>query len=134
MYLDPRGLCALWREGLLAKQVLAGRTRGYRHHPQLERFRAHAGPEAAIDAYLGAVLAEAKRRAYRFDEAKVLGLRIARPITETRGQLLHEWAHFMAKLQVRDAVRYRLLRAVPAPRPHPLFRVVAGDIRPWDKA
>jgi len=38
-YLDAAGLVALWREGLLARAVLRGRTRGYRHHPQLERFR-----------------------------------------------------------------------------------------------
>ena len=38
-YLDARGLVALWRESLLAQAVLAGRTRGYRSHPQLERFR-----------------------------------------------------------------------------------------------
>jgi len=37
-YLDPKGLVALWREGLLAQAVAAGRTRGYRHHPQLARF------------------------------------------------------------------------------------------------
>lgn len=39
-YLDVRGLVALWREGLLAQAVLRGRTKGYLHHPQLERFRA----------------------------------------------------------------------------------------------
>ncbi len=38
-YLDAKGLVALWREALLAQAVLAGRTRGYRHHPQLARFR-----------------------------------------------------------------------------------------------
>jgi hypothetical protein len=37
-YLDAKGLVALWREGLLAQKVLAGLTKGYRHHPQLTRF------------------------------------------------------------------------------------------------
>jgi len=46
-YLDARGLVALWREGLLARAVLGGATKGYRHHPQLERFRAHSTPLAA---------------------------------------------------------------------------------------
>jgi hypothetical protein len=40
-YLDSQGLVALWREALLARAVLRGETRGYRHHPQLIRFRAH---------------------------------------------------------------------------------------------
>ena len=61
-YLDSQGLVALWREALLARAVLRGQTRGYRHHPQLERFRAHASPRAAISVYLSAVLREANRR------------------------------------------------------------------------
>src|SRR5262249_19353120 len=32
-YLDPQGLVALWREALLARAVLRGETKGYRHHP-----------------------------------------------------------------------------------------------------
>ena len=51
-YLDARGLVALWREALLAREVLRGNTRGYRHHPQLDRFRASAAPLSAINAYL----------------------------------------------------------------------------------
>ena len=70
-YLDPRGLVALWREALLAQQVLLGRTRGYRAHPQLTRFRARPDPAAAIAAYLEGVLAEAAARGYRFDAAKI---------------------------------------------------------------
>jgi hypothetical protein len=38
-YLDIKGLVALWREALLAKHVLEGRTKGYRNHPQLDRFK-----------------------------------------------------------------------------------------------
>jgi len=37
-YLDTAGLTACWREALLAQKVLTGMTRGYRRHPQLERF------------------------------------------------------------------------------------------------
>jgi hypothetical protein len=47
-YLDSKGLVALWREGLLAKAVLKGQTKGYKNHPQLERFKFHPVPEAAI--------------------------------------------------------------------------------------
>jgi len=132
-YLDPKGLVALWREGLLAKNVLAGRTRGYRHHPQLERFRAHRRPEAAIDAYLSAVLAEARSRSYRFDAAKLSGLRVSRPVPETRGQLLYEWGHLLDKLRRRDPARFRALRGCAVPEAHPLFRVVAGGIRAWER-
>ena len=51
-YLDPQGLVALWREALLARAVLRGEIRGYRHHPQLDRFRAQAAPVSALNAYL----------------------------------------------------------------------------------
>jgi hypothetical protein len=53
--LDPKGLVALWREGLLAQKVLQGRTTGYRSHPQLHRFRQSGEPLAAIATYLWAV-------------------------------------------------------------------------------
>jgi hypothetical protein len=61
-YLDARGLVALWREALLAQAVLSGRTRGYRHHPQLHRFRGHSGPRGAIAEDLRGVHAEAMSR------------------------------------------------------------------------
>ena len=134
MYLDAKGLVALWREGLLAKQVLAGNTRGYRNHPQLDRFRAHPRPDAAIDAYLSVVLAEARRRGYRFDERKLRGLGLSRRMPETRGQLLYEWGHLLKKLRVRDPARFQALRHLSAPQSHPLFRVVAGGVRSWERS
>jgi hypothetical protein len=133
-YLDPRGLVALWREALLARRVLEGRTPGYRHHPQLERFRASADPIAAIDAYLAGVHDEAVRRGYAFDASK-LAERDPHPrLAETRGQLEHEWRHLLAKLEARAPDRHRDLADVREPEPHPLFRVVAGGVRPWERA
>lgn len=132
-YLDSKGLVALWREALLAKKVLAGRTRGYRHHPQLTRFQASPHPASLIDAYLAGVLTEARRRGYRFDETKVPGRRIPRRLPETRGQLLHEWRHLLSKLRVRDPMRYRALLPITVPQPHPVFRIVAGGVRAWER-
>ena len=70
-YLDRQGLTACWREGLLAQAVLAGRTRGYRQHSQLERFRAQPDPVAAVGAYLEAVAREAADRGYSFDVTRI---------------------------------------------------------------
>jgi hypothetical protein len=133
MYLDAKGLVALWREGLLAKRVLSGRTGGYRTHPQLDRFRSHPRPEAAIDAYLSAVLLEAKRRGYQFDQRKLHGFRLRRPMPETRGQLLYEWSHLLKKLRARDPARFRSLSRLSAPKAHPMFRIVAGEVRAWER-
>jgi hypothetical protein len=71
-YLDSKGLVACWREALLAQAVLAGRTKGYTHHPQLERFRESVDPLDTIGAYLEGIAAEATRRGYHFDTARII--------------------------------------------------------------
>jgi hypothetical protein len=132
-HLDAKGLVALWRETLLAQAVVLGRTKGYRHHPQLHRFLAVPDPVAALGSYLAAVHAEAVARGYHFDAARINPARHAGTMPETRGQLLYEWAHLRRKLRVRDPGRWRASAEVARPAPHPLFRVVAGRVRPWEK-
>jgi Pyrimidine dimer DNA glycosylase len=132
-YLDAKGLVALWREGLLALAVLKGETRGYRHHPQLSRFRAHAAPRAAINTYLRAVAAEAAARGYAFNRRKLGPPRPGLKLETTRGQLEYEWRHLLAKLARRDPRLYRRWRGERVPRAHPLFRVVLGDVEPWER-
>ena len=63
-YLDAIGLIALWREGLLARKVLLGQTKGYTRHPQLIRFRETGNPLQTMDLYLKAVHEESIRRGY----------------------------------------------------------------------
>jgi hypothetical protein len=133
-YLDSAGLVALWREALLARAVLRGRTRGYRHHPQLERFRALERPVESLNRYLDAVYAEALRRGYAFDSGK-LGRSVPGPrIGESTGQLAFERAHLLAKLRRRDPLRHARLVLTERPLPHPLFRVVPGPVRGWERA
>jgi hypothetical protein len=132
-YLDARGLVALWREALLAQKVLRGHTRGYRHHPQLTRFKAQSNPAAAVASYLRAIHDEAARRGYRFDRRKI-GVRRSRArIIETGGQLRYEWQHLRRKLKQRDPQAYARHRSNHVPEPHPLFRIVAGDVREWER-
>lgn len=132
-YLDPKGLVAAWREALLAQKVLAGGTRGYRNHPQLTRFRSAANPQWAIAAFLRELAAEAKRRGYAFDVSKIPASGAARKLRETRGQLVYEWRHLKRKLRVRAPAIARQLRGVSVPEPHPIFRIVAGKVRDWEK-
>ncbi len=133
-YLDTRGLVALWREALLAQAVLAERTRGYRHHPQLARFRVQASPLGSIAEYLRVVQAEAAARGYRFDASRIDPASGAGGILVTRGQLEFEWAHLMAKLDVRDPAWKTGLAGITSPIPHPLFRVAEGSVEAWEKA
>ncbi len=132
-YLDRRGLVALWREGLLAQAVLRGRTRGYRHHPQLARFQATARPVAAIADYLRVVQEEATRRGYSFDRSKLARGGQATRLRMTRGQLAFEWEHLIAKVRKRDPEWLGSLPSARPPRAHPAFRVVAGGIAEWEK-
>src|SRR5262249_30309476 len=97
-YLDARGLVALWRDALLAQKVLRGETHGYRHHPQLIRFRTQTSHVGAIVEYLRAVHVESLARGYRFEVGKIGRRRRTRAIGVTRGQIRHEWRHLMAKL------------------------------------
>ena len=130
-YLDAKGLVALWREGLLAQKVLRGATKGYRHHPQLRRFKEQSNPVAAMATFLESVHAEAERRGYRFNRSKISRLPSTAKIRETRGQLLHEWEHLKKKLCRRDPKRFAAHRNIIKPQAHPLFQIVYGDS--WER-
>src|SRR5437763_1445790 len=133
-HLDAAGLVALWREALLAQAVLLGRTRGYTRHPQLKRFRSVPDPLACIADYLRAVADEATSRGYAFDSTRIVASEhSARPIAETKGQLLYEWEHLGRKLERRSPAWYRDHVAGAKPTPHPLFRIVRGGVRDWER-
>jgi hypothetical protein len=133
-YLDGKGLVALWREALLAQKVLRGKTRGYKNHPQLLRFSETKNPPAALAAFLKPVQAEAVNRGYNFDGRKIGRKNFAGKIRETRGQLLYEWKHLKRKLKKRDPKRLREFAPVKIPMPHPLFKIIPGELRGWEKA
>jgi hypothetical protein len=131
-YLDTKGLLAAWRETLLAQKVLQGATRGYRNHPQLTRFKAHADPPGAIAKYLRAVYEEASSRGYKFSEQKIGAPDESASLVCTRGQLLYEWNHLKEKLKARDARRFSLLENISEPEAHPLFTIVEGEVESWE--
>ena len=132
-HLDSRGLVALWREGLLAQAVLQGRTKGYRHHPQLVRFRAQHAPVSSIVEYLRAVHGESVRRGYRFDAGKIGEGGTASRIDVPQGQVDFEWNHLMKKLEARAPEWHERQLKAPAPQVHPLFRVVPGGVADWER-
>jgi hypothetical protein len=125
------GLVALWREGLLAQKVLRGKTKGYRHHPQLKRFQAAKNSVSAIGAYLSAVAEEARARGYTFDGSKIVSRSRRIRISVTVGQLEFERKHLTRKLRLRDPAKYRVLKKSKL-KPHPMMRVVAGGIETWE--
>jgi len=131
--LDRRALVAGWREALLAQAVLAGATRGYLAHPQLERFRADAEPLVAIGAYLVVLADEAAERGYRFDASRIrIAERHDGRLAVTRGQLAFEHQHLLAKVLARDPDRAPML-STAAPTAHPLFRETPGGVAGWER-
>jgi len=132
-FLDPKGLVAAWREALLAQKVLAGATKGYRHHPQLTRFQAQPNPLAAIATFLAGLADEAQSRGYSFDATKISRRKFPGQIPETSGQLFNEWCHLKTKLRVRPPKLARGFRGIISPEPHPLFRIVPGDVKDWER-
>lgn len=132
-HLDSRGLVALWREALLAQAVLAGKTTGYRKHPQLERFREHRKPLEAIGAYLHKVREEAVKRGYKFDGKRI----VSKPkgkirIKVTDGQLRYEWLHLKRKLKARDG-KWLEGQAGKKVEQHPIFSIRKGKAEAWEK-
>ncbi len=131
--LDRAALVSCWREALLAQAVLAGRTKGYRNHPQLRRWRALPDPLAGITAYLHLVADDADRRGYRFDRARIdrPAPEQVEPMTVTRGQLDYEWEHLRAKVRGRDEEWFEVIADLQ-PRPHPMLTLTEGPIETWE--
>ena len=131
-YLDAQGLVALWRETLLAREVLRGHTKGYRQHPQLLRFRLCPTPRSAVNRYLAVICAEATSRGYKFDHSKLGRETSVQRISATDGQLQYEWRWLLEKLRRRSPLVYRRHLAVSVPSVHPLFKVVSGPVAEWE--
>jgi hypothetical protein len=120
-YLDSQGLVALWREGLLAQQVLRGKTKGYRHHPQLNRFKKHPSPLRAIATYLDYVCRKASKRGYSFCRSKIGKGRTRIKIPLDRKEIKTEFKWLLKKLKKRDPALYRKLKKLKKIKVHPLF-------------
>ena len=131
-YLDAKGLTALWREALLAQNVLLGRTKGYKNHPQLIRFKESADPAAAVASYLRFVADEAERRGYKFNKEKISAQGKCDSLPVTTGQLAYELNHLLHKLKIRDPGRYNALSSLDKLQTHPLFTEIDGEIEAWE--
>lgn len=131
-HLDSKGLVALWRETLLAKKVLEGRTKGYKNHPQLARFKAANDPLEAINHYLRIIHEESVARGYIFDKKKFRSDAKAKKMKVTSGQMEYEFEHLKKKLKVRDLKKLKELPSFKDIEPHSLFKVIPGDIEDWE--
>ena len=132
-YLDTKGLVALWRETLLAKNVLENKTKGYRNHPQLDRFKKSVQPLDSINYYLSIVFDEASRRNYVFNKDKFFSVPEIKPIAVSSGQVEYETRHLKGKLKIRDLNKYKEFASTKVFDIHPLFVIVEGDVEAWER-
>jgi len=144
-YLDRFGLLAVWREGLLAQKVLAGQTRGYKHHSQLIRFNGYRSLYL-ISKYLWNIWIEGQKRKYNFIWQKIwYGQDKLSSVDDilivTKGQLQYEIEHLQRKLKVRAIEQftanlysiYTKDMNIIKIEPNPLFKVVDGNIENWER-
>ncbi len=131
-YLDAKGLVALWRETLLAKNVLENKTKGYKNHPQLIRFKNANDPLHAINQYLAEVHKEASNRHYNFNSEKIDWKFNKIKIDVSTKQLEYEFAHLLKKLQIRDIEKYKKIKNTKQIEPAEIFNIVKGEIADWE--
>lgn len=131
-YLDAKGLVALWRETLLAQHVLEGKTKGYKNHPQLIRFKKSKHPIDAINYYLSFIYEEAESRGYHFSKNKFDSncRKVQLPVTS--GQIDFESKHLLKKLKSRDPILFKKNNSLRKFNPHPMFIVRKGEIEEWE--
>lgn len=134
-YLDRQGLLALWREGLLAQDVLLGKTKGYKNHPQLMRFKAVEMSLDAIGVFLVVVWLESLDRNYNFNGRKIHRHNVVN-LNVTDGQIKYEVRHLQKKLLCRDfnnciqLTKDSMSNKVAL---HPMFILTAGQIEEWER-
>jgi hypothetical protein len=132
-YLDPAGLCGLWREALLAQAVIGGQRKGYRCHPQARRVLEEQDPPGAIRAYLRGVWEEGRRRGYRLDACRIAPWPREARMTVPRGQLEYELVLLAVKLEARAPSLADLLPSPENVVPHPALDVVEGGVAWWER-
>lgn len=132
-YLDVKGLTGLWREALQAKKVLEGKTKAYKNHPQLIRFKLQKDPIRFINQYLRYIYDESCRRGYCFDKTKIGKHKTNKKININKGQIEYEFKHLKKKLKTRDNIRYKGLLEVKKIQANPLFIIKKGPIEKWER-
>lgn len=112
--------------------MLEGKTEGYKHHPQLQRFKHSAAPLDCINHYLSDVFNESLRRGYHFDRDKINWAFKPQQLSVSIDQLEYEWRHLLRKLETRDPDKCKLLGTESKKEAHPLFYCVEEEVEAWE--
>ena len=140
-YLDSKRIVAQWREALLCRAVLEGKTKGYKNHPQFLRVKEHVQPHYFINMFLYEIWEEGKRRKYDFDKSKLMDDLYQKfgeplqPMEVTDMQLEYEFRHLQNKLGEfhEKYVENEQLIADEGIIPHLCLVSISGDIMKFEK-
>ena len=127
-YLDNKRLVAVWRESLLARAVLGGKTKAYKNHPQLIRFKNSKNPLLFINSYLYYIYQESVKRNFKFNASKINKSLTNEKILVTDKQVSYELEHLKKKLNYPEYFNEVVVIEI-----NPLFEVVKGEIEGWEK-
>ncbi len=111
-----------------------GITKGYKNHPQLERFKKAKDPIGSINSYLLTIYEESLKRNYSFDKSKLQMTFINdEKIKVTDGQLKYEYELLKNKLKFRDIKKFDSIKTIKKINPNPVFIVVSGTVASWER-
>lgn len=129
-YLDTKRLTAQWREALLCKNVIEGKTKGYVNHPQFIRIKNHNKPIEFINAYLLTIWEEANKRLFKYDKSKIdmdKAILFKNKMEVSDKQLEYEYYHMMLK---SGKIEHILINEIES---NPLFNIIEGDIMIYER-
>ena len=133
-YLDTMGLVSAWREGLLAKKVLEGKTSGYRNHPQLNRFKEQKDSLLCINTYLYWLYEESLNRGYKFEKNKIGKFDKNLKINVNKKQIEFEFNHLQKKLKLRNPDQYNKNNDIKKIESNNLFNIInKNKLEDWEK-
>ena len=139
-YLDQQGLCGCWNEANLAQKVLLGKTKGYKNHPQLIRFKNTEKPISAIGEYLTTIWQEGVKRGYKFNSNLIEEFKgvTSKVLSVTDEQAYLEFVHLQMKLSTRNQDKwlenYRSFTSKEEVSVNPIFNKVKGSVESWERA
>lgn len=132
-YLDSKWLLACWREWLLAKKVLEWKTKWYKNHSQLIRFKESKDKITSINTFLYQIYKEAKNRGYNFSLDKIKKIEDKEIINVTSKQIEYEFMHLLNKLKIRDIKKYEEIKNTNNIEINSIFKEIAWEIENWEK-
>lgn len=132
-YLDNIGLSRAINEGISGYKALTGQQKMWANHSQLIRFKATDKPEYYLQIYLNQIFIERLNKWRDTIDAPHITADMNPLLEVTEGQLIYEWNHYLNKLAIRNKTLYNTLKQIDTPEPHPIFKVIEGDIEQWEK-